>query len=72
MRTVNNAHGRVLLAKEEAVLQGTTGRVTETERRYGMEVNVEKAKVIRTQGSHPHYRLREIKNSRRMRNISTN
>jgi hypothetical protein len=37
----------VLLAKEETVLQGMTDRPTEIERCYGMEMNVEKTKVMR-------------------------
>ena len=32
----------VLLAKEEAVLQGMTERLTETGRCYGIEINMEK------------------------------
>ena len=37
----------VLLAKEEAVLQGMTDRLTEIGICFGMEMNVEKTKVIR-------------------------
>jgi len=37
----------LLLAKEEKVLQGMTDKLTETGRCYGMEVNVEKTKVMR-------------------------
>jgi hypothetical protein len=37
----------VLLAKEEMVLQGMTGRITKIGRYYGMEMNVENIKVMR-------------------------
>jgi hypothetical protein len=37
----------LLLAKEEMVLQGLTDRVTEIARCYGMEINVEKTKVMK-------------------------
>jgi len=37
----------VLLTKEQAVLQGRTGRLTEIGRRCGMEINVKKTKVMR-------------------------
>jgi hypothetical protein len=37
----------VLLAKEEIVLEGMIDRLIETGRRYEMEMNVEKAKVMR-------------------------
>jgi hypothetical protein len=37
----------VLLAKKEAVIQGTIDRLTEIGRRYGMEMNVERTKVMR-------------------------
>jgi hypothetical protein len=36
----------VLLTKEEAVLQGMNERLTEIGRCYGMEMNVEKNKVM--------------------------
>jgi hypothetical protein len=36
----------VLLAKEETVPQGITDRLTEIGRRYGMEMNVQKTKVM--------------------------
>jgi hypothetical protein len=45
--TVKYADDLVLLAKEEAVLQGLMERPTELGRCYGMEVNVEKTKVMR-------------------------
>jgi hypothetical protein len=37
----------VLLAEEKAVLQGTIERLIEILRFYGMEINVEKSKVMR-------------------------
>jgi len=37
----------VLLAKEEKVLQDMIDKLTETGRFYGMEMNVEKTKVMR-------------------------
>jgi hypothetical protein len=37
----------VLLAKEEMVLQGMIERLTEIRRHYGMEMNVEKTKIMR-------------------------
>jgi hypothetical protein len=37
----------LLLAKEETVLQGVTERQTEIGRYYGMEMNVEKTKMMR-------------------------
>jgi len=45
--TVKYADDLVLLAKEEAVLQGLMERLTEIGRCYGMEMNVEKIKVMR-------------------------
>jgi hypothetical protein len=47
IRTVKYADDLVLLAKEETVLQGTIDRIIEIGRRYGMETNVEKTKVMR-------------------------
>ena len=37
----------VLMAKEETVLQGMIDKITEIGRCYGMEMNVEKTKVMR-------------------------
>jgi hypothetical protein len=45
-RTVKYADDLVLLAKEEMVLQGMADSVTEIGRCYGMEMNVEKTKVM--------------------------
>jgi hypothetical protein len=44
---VKYADDLVLLAREEKVLQGVVGRLIEIGRRYGMEMNVEKTKVMR-------------------------
>jgi hypothetical protein len=45
--TVKYADDLVLLAREEKVLQGMVDRLSEIGRRYGMEMNVEKTKVMR-------------------------
>jgi hypothetical protein len=42
IHTARNADGIVLMATEEAVLQGMIKRQTEIERCYGMEINVDK------------------------------
>jgi hypothetical protein len=47
IRTVKYAIDLVLLAKEETVLQGMVDRLIEFGRRYGMEMNVFKTKVMR-------------------------
>jgi hypothetical protein len=47
----------VLMAEEEAVLQSTTDTLIEIGRSYGMEMNIEKTKVIRTSRQPPQYRL---------------
>jgi hypothetical protein len=47
IRTVKYADDLVLLAKEETVLQGVIDRIIEIGIRYGMEMNVEKTKVMR-------------------------
>jgi hypothetical protein len=44
---VKYADDLVLLAREENVLQGMVDRLTEIRRRYGMEMNVEKTKLMR-------------------------
>jgi len=44
---VKCADDLVLLAKEEKVLQGITDKLIETVGCYGMEMNVEKTKVMR-------------------------
>ena len=47
IQTVKYADDLVLMAKEETVLQGMTDKLTEIGRCYGMEMNVEKTKVMR-------------------------
>ena len=47
IHTVKYAADRLLLGKEEAVLQGMPERLFATGRCYGMEINVEKTKVMR-------------------------
>ena len=47
IRTAKYADDLVLLAKEEAILQGMIERLTETGTCYGMEMNEGKTKVMR-------------------------
>ena len=47
IRTVKYADGLVLQAREEKVLPGMVDRLSEIGRRHGMEMNVEKTKVMR-------------------------
>jgi hypothetical protein len=47
IHTVKYAHDLVLQAKEEKVLQDMIDKLIEIERCYGMEINVEKTKVMR-------------------------
>ena len=47
IHTVKYADSLVLLAKEEKVLQDMINKLTEIGRCYGMEMNVEKTKVMR-------------------------
>ena len=47
IQTVKYADDLVLMAKEEMVLQGMTDKLIEIGRCYGMEMNVEKTKVMR-------------------------
>jgi hypothetical protein len=47
IRTVKYTNDFVLLAKEEAVLHGMIDRLAEAGRCCGMEINVEKSKVMR-------------------------
>jgi hypothetical protein len=47
IQTVKYADDIVLMAKEETVLQGMTDKLIEIGRFYGMEMNVEKTKVMR-------------------------
>jgi len=50
IRSVKYADDLVLMAKEEKVLQGMIDKLIEIGRCYGMEMNVEKTKVIRISG----------------------
>ena len=47
IQTVKYADDLELIAKEETVLQGMIDKLTEIVRYYGMEMNVEKTKVMR-------------------------
>jgi len=47
IQTVKYADDLVLMVKEETVLQGMTDKLIESGRYYGMEINVEKTKVMR-------------------------
>ena len=47
IQTLKYAEDLVLMAKEETVLQGMIDKLIETGRCYGMEMNVEKTKVLR-------------------------
>jgi hypothetical protein len=68
---VKCADDLVLLAKEEAVLQDMTERLSETGRCYGMEMNVEKPKVMRISRQPTPVQIMMVNNSQRMWNIST-
>jgi hypothetical protein len=46
-RRTSNLYCEILLAKEETVLQGMINRLIEIGRCYGIEMNVEKTKVMR-------------------------
>jgi len=61
----------VLLAKEEAVLQGMGEIQNETERFYGKENNVEKTKAMRMKRQSSPEQISIYENSHRMWNIST-
>jgi hypothetical protein len=50
IHTVKYADDLVLLAREEKLVQGMIDRLIEIGRRYGMEMNVEKIKVVRISG----------------------
>jgi len=47
MQTVKYTDDLVLMAKEETVLQGMIDKLSEIGRYYGMEMNVEKTKLMR-------------------------
>jgi hypothetical protein len=62
----------VLLAKKEMVLHGTINRLMATGRCYGMEMNVEKPKVMKiSKKPYPIKITTDKKNKWRMWNIST-
>jgi hypothetical protein len=71
IHTVKYADDLVLLAKEEAVLQDMTERLSETGRCYGMEMNVEKPKVMRISRQPTPLHIIIVNNSQIMWNIST-
>jgi hypothetical protein len=50
---VKYADERVLMAKEETVLQSMIDKLIEIGRCYGMEMNVEKTKLMWFQDNHP-------------------
>jgi hypothetical protein len=57
----------VLLAKEEAVLQGMIDRLIEIARCYGMEMNVEETKVMRI--SRQPYPIRIVIDQKQLENV---
>jgi len=61
----------VLLAKEESVLQDMSERLSETGRCYGMEMNVEKHKVMRISRQPTPLQIMTVNNSQIMWNVST-
>jgi len=58
---VKYADDIVLLAKKETVLRGVIDRRILGGRYYGMKMNVEKTKVMKSQDNNPQYRLWETK-----------
>jgi hypothetical protein len=70
IRTVKYVDDLVLLAREETVLQGMIDRLIETERRYGMEMNVEKETKIMRISRQPScrktgYRMKRLRTCRK-------
>jgi hypothetical protein len=61
----------VLLAEEKAVLQGMIERLIEISSCYGMEINVEKSKVMRSSMQPSTVQIMIKQNSWRMWNILT-
>ena len=53
IKNVKYADDLVLMAKEETVLQGMIDKLIAIGRCYGMEMNVEKTKVMRIQDDQP-------------------
>ena len=71
IRTVIYADYLVILAKEEMMLQGMTEGLIEYGRFYGMEINVEKTKVMRISRQPSPIQIKIYKkNSKRMWHIS--
>jgi len=68
---VKYADDLVLLAKEEAVLQDMTERLSDTGRCYGTEMNVEKPKAMRISRQPTPLQSMIVNNSQKMWNIST-
>jgi hypothetical protein len=64
---VKYAYNLVLLAKEETVLQGVTDRVIESGRWCGMEINVEKTKVMRISGQQS--RVQIVMGQKQLKNV---
>jgi hypothetical protein len=71
IHTVKYTDDLVLLAKEEEVLQDMTERLSENEKCYRMDTNVEKPKVMRNSRQPPPVQIMLVNNSQRMWNIST-
>jgi hypothetical protein len=67
IRTVKYADDLVLLAWEEKVLQGMVDRLSEIGRRYGMEMNVEKTKVMRI--SRQPYQIKIMIDQKQLENV---
>jgi hypothetical protein len=57
----------VLLAKEEMVLQSIIDRVIEIGRRYGVEMNVEKTKIMRI--SRQPYPIKIMIDQKQLKNV---
>jgi hypothetical protein len=71
IHTVKYADDLVLLAKEEMMLQSMIDRLTEIGRCYGMEMNVEKTKVMSISIQPSPIQIMIYKNNGRMWNTST-
>jgi hypothetical protein len=70
IRTVKYADDLVLLARDENVLQGMVDRLIEIGRCYGMEMNVEKTKVMGISRQPSPMKIMIDQNNCRMWNIS--
>jgi hypothetical protein len=67
IRTMKYADDLVLLAREEKVLQGMVDRLIEIGRRYEMEMNVDKTKVMRI--SRQPYTIKIMINQKQLENV---